>query len=93
MRARTDRTQMKSPLRLAAEVLGSMPLSSLKEHCKQHPATRDVCKWCGATIMSTPWFSPSGTFHMGGWIHEVTESSPCGAGFPYRFAELDAETP
>lgn len=69
--------------------LAAFSLDELEAYGREHPPQHSVCRWCGEPIVSTPWFSPSRTFYLdgGGWMHERTETSPCGAGYPYRFAE------
>lgn len=80
---------MSSPLLDAAKALAEIGLDRLEDYCRDNPPDRNTCKWCDTAIVSTPWFAPSGTFHMagGGWMHEATESSQCDRDHPYRFAE------
>jgi hypothetical protein len=76
-----------SPAMAIMNALAEIPLEQLKKYCGEHPSARSVCKWCGGEIFQTPWYSPSGTFHLCGWIHGESESSSCGKAYPYKFAE------
>lgn len=68
-------------------LIGGISMDQWREYCGQNPPTRATCKWCGVGILSTPWYAPSGTVHLTGWMHETTEHSSCGRDYPYRFAE------
>lgn len=83
-----------SPIFTAMTALGQLTMDQLRDYCREHPSRRDNCRWCGRPIVSTPWMSPRGTFHMvtGSWTHE-DEAYPCGREFPYRFAEPPQEDP